>query len=90
MCVFSGNEVLGQLQLSSIPPHMMNGGRGGEEEPIPTLDALEAQKQVKRVIQYLEQRVDTLRENLDLQDKTLNLAFQFKEWRRDVKTVSVL
>ena len=54
---------------------------------MPTLDMLEAQKQVKRVTHYLEQRVDTLRDSLDMRDKTLNLAFQFKDWRRDVKTV---
>ena len=83
----AGREVLSQLQHSVVAPSGVNG-RGGEEEPIPTLDMLESQKQVKRIIHYLEQRVDSLRDSLSMRDKTLNLAFQFKDWKHNVKTVS--
>ena len=79
--------MLNQLQRSVVAPGGANG-RSSEEEPIPTLDMLESQKQVKRVVHYLEQRVDSLRDLLDQRDKTLNLAFQFKDWKRNVKTVS--
>ena len=79
--------MLNQLQRSVVAPGGANG-RSSEEEPIPTLDMLESQKQVKRVVHYLEQRVDNLRDLLDQRDKTLNLAFQFKDWKRNIKTVS--
>ncbi|XP_076451161.1 coiled-coil domain-containing protein 141-like [Babylonia areolata] len=84
LIIRQGHEVLSQLQQSVLG---RGGGRGGEEEPMPTLDTLESQKTVKRVIQYLEQRVDTLHDALDMRDKTLNLAFHFNDWKRNVKTV---
>lgn len=84
----TGREVLNQLQHSVASAGVNGRGGGGEEEPMPTLDMLEAQKQVKRVVHYLEQRVESLRGSLDTRDKTLNLASQFKDWRSDVKTVS--
>lgn len=86
--LFKGRDLLLQLEHSVEEP-TISSGRGGEEEPVPTLDLLEAQKQVKRVILYLEQRVDTLRAVLDSHDRMLNLAVQFTEWKRNVKTVSV-
>ncbi|KAK7113115.1 hypothetical protein V1264_012462 [Littorina saxatilis] len=85
--ISQGREVLNQLQHSVASAGVNGRGGGGEEEPMPTLDMLEAQKQVKRVVHHLEQRVESLRGSLDTRDKTLNLAFQFKDWRSDVKTV---
>ena len=87
LLVDPGHEVLSQLQRSVVSPSGISG-RSSEEEPIPTLDMLESQKQVKRVVHYLEQRMDSLRVSLDQRDKTLNLTFQFKDWKHNVKTVS--
>lgn len=87
LCTFVGKEVLNQLQ-QSVGGSVGMGSHGGDEEPVPTLDLLEAQKQVKRIVQYLEQRVEILRNTLEQRDKVYNLHFQFTDWKRNVKTAS--
>ncbi|GFS02477.1 SEC14 domain and spectrin repeat-containing protein 1 [Elysia marginata] len=42
---------------------------------------------VKRVVQYLTNRVDKLQQLLEDRDRSLNANLQFEEWKRNVKTV---
>ncbi|XP_046554784.1 SEC14 domain and spectrin repeat-containing protein 1-like [Haliotis rubra] len=80
--ISSGKDLLNRLQYDSS-----QSGFRSEDEVIPTLDNLEAQKQTKRVIQYLENRVEKLQDFLDDRDKYLNLSMKYSEWKRKVKSV---
>lgn len=60
----------------------------GEEEPVSTLDHLEAQKQVKRLIQYMENRIDKLQGLLEDQDRSGVTNQKFEELQRHIKSVS--
>ncbi|KAK6166178.1 hypothetical protein SNE40_022937 [Patella caerulea] len=76
-----GRDVLSNLQDKA------NGRFHSGNESVSTLDNLEAQKQVNRVIQYLENRVDKLQDFLEDRDKSLNMNMQTEEWKRSIKTV---
>ncbi|GFO38536.1 sec14 domain and spectrin repeat-containing protein 1 [Plakobranchus ocellatus] len=76
-----GQEVLKSLQENGY------SGYHDSQGTVPTLDNLEAQKQVKRVLQYLTNRVDKLQDLLEERDRSLNANLQFEEWKRNVKTV---
>ncbi|KAK3802342.1 hypothetical protein RRG08_034490 [Elysia crispata] len=76
-----GQSLLKSLQETNYSGYSDNQGT------VPTLDNLEAQKQVKRVLQYLTNRVDKLHDMLEDRDKSLNANMQFEEWKRNVKTV---
>ncbi|CAL1540820.1 unnamed protein product, partial [Lymnaea stagnalis] len=43
--------------------------------------------QVKRVLQYLTNRVDKLQDFLEDSDRNLNSNIQYEEWKRNIKTV---
>ncbi|CAG5126014.1 unnamed protein product, partial [Candidula unifasciata] len=79
--IHQGQDVLKSLQENGFSGYSDNQGM------IPTLDNLEAQKQVKRVLQYLTNRVDKLQEFLEDRDRSLNANMQYAEWKRNVKVV---
>ncbi|OWF44350.1 SEC14 domain and spectrin repeat-containing protein 1 [Mizuhopecten yessoensis] len=76
-----GGELLSQLRRHRDPP------QGQDKDSVWTLDDLEAQKQVKRLIQYIENRVEKLQNYLENRDRTLSLNLQYEELHRDIKTV---
>ncbi|KAJ8320412.1 hypothetical protein KUTeg_001999 [Tegillarca granosa] len=77
-----GKELLARLQQAESHGHLP-----GEEAFATTLDNLEAQKQVKRSIQYLENRVDKLKYFLEDKDKSLSHNLQYEDLQRDIKRV---
>ncbi|XP_064597993.1 SEC14 domain and spectrin repeat-containing protein 1-B-like [Liolophura sinensis] len=73
-----GRDVLNQLQRE---------GTSGFHNDASTLDNLESQRQVKRMIQYLEVKVDKVQEFLDDQDQALSHNVQFSELESGFKKV---
>jgi hypothetical protein len=59
-----------------------------EEDTASTLDNLEDQKQVKRLITYLENRVDKLQNLLEDRDRSLSLNLEYEDFQRNVRNVS--
>jgi hypothetical protein len=59
------------------------------EESVTTLDNLEAQKQVKRLIQYIESRVEKIRAYLEDRDMTLNVEVQRDSVQREIRQVRI-
>ena len=55
---------------------------------IMTLDDLEAQKQVKRIVQYLENRMEKLQDYLSERDRRLNLNVQYEDLQKEIRSVS--
>lgn len=77
---FVGHDLLTRLKLPG----------NSEEDTASTLDNLEEQKQVKRLITYLENRVDKLQNLLEDRDRSLSLNLQYEDFQRNVKHVSVI
>ena len=75
---FVGHDLLTRLK----PPG------NSEDDPASTLDNLEDQKQVKRLITYLENRVDKLQNLLEDRDRSLSLNLEYEDFQRNVKHVS--
>lgn len=80
MLRFVGHDLLTRLKLPG----------NSEEDTASTLDNLEEQKQVKRLITYLENRVDKLQNLLEDRDRSLSLNLQYEDFQRNVKHVSVI
>ena len=57
------------------------------EESVTTLDNLEAQKQVKRTLQYIENRLDKVAAYLDSRDRSLNIDVQRDGVQREIRQV---
>ena len=62
----------------------------GDEEPVSTLDHLEAQKQVKRLIQYMDNRIDKLQNLLEDEDRSVITNQKFEDLQRHIKSVSTI
>ncbi|KAK3083009.1 hypothetical protein FSP39_011505 [Pinctada imbricata] len=77
-----GRELLARLQQYSN-----DQSTAAEEDAVTTLDNLEDQKQVKRMIQYLEGRVDKLQQVLEDRDRSLSINLQYEDLQRNIKTV---
>ena len=58
------------------------------QESVTTLDNLEAQKQVKRMLQYLESRVDKVAAYLENRDRSLNMDVQRDTVQREIRQVT--
>nr|KAI8744805.1 SEC14 domain and spectrin repeat-containing protein 1-B-like [Biomphalaria glabrata] len=76
-----GQELLTTLSENRLSGYSDNQGF------VPTLDNLEVQKQVKRVLQYLTNKVDKLQDYLEDKDRSMNSSIQYEEWKRNIKTV---
>lgn len=57
------------------------------EESVATLDNLEALKQVKRMLQYIENRVDKIRTYLENRDRDLHIDVQRDSVQREIRQV---
>ncbi|KAH3754772.1 hypothetical protein DPMN_189453 [Dreissena polymorpha] len=79
--VLTGKELLEKLQKYSDVA--MAG-----TEPVTTLDNLEAQKHAKRMLQYLEARVDKVASYLDSKGRNLDLDVQRDSVQREIRQVS--
>ena len=78
---FIGQELLQKLQ------HYSDIAMQGQES-VTTLDNLEAQKQVKRMLQYLESRVDKVAAYLENRDRSLNMDVQRDTVQREIRQVT--
>ncbi|KAH9498307.1 S14 domain and spectrin repeat-containing protein 1 [Bulinus truncatus] len=76
----------GQELLTTLSENRASG-YSDSQGFVPTLDHLEVQKQVKRVLQYLTNRVDKLQDLLEDKDRSLNSSIQYEEWKRNINTV---
>ncbi|KAL4216901.1 S14 domain and spectrin repeat-containing protein 1 [Mactra antiquata] len=75
-----GQDLLQKLQQYSDMPVK-------DEEAVTTLDNLEAQKHVKRMLQYIENRVDKIRNYLDNRDRSLHVDVQRDTVQREIRQV---
>ncbi|KAL3854881.1 hypothetical protein ACJMK2_014117, partial [Sinanodonta woodiana] len=76
-----GYDLLSRLQdydKQGVPPGEPMAG---------TLDSLEAQKQVKKMIQIIENRVEKLRGYLTVRDQSLNMNVQHSDLQKDIRRV---
>ena len=78
---YIGQELLQKLQ------HYSDIAMQGQES-VTTLDNLEAQKQVKRMLQYLESRVDKVAAYLENRDRSLNMDVQRDTVQREIRQVT--
>jgi hypothetical protein len=79
--------LIGQELLQKLQQYSDVAMRG--EESVTTLDNLEAQKQVKRLIQYIESRVEKIRAYLEDRDMTLNVEVQRDSVQREIRQVRI-
>ena len=77
--------ITGQELLQKLQQYSDVAMRG--EESVTTLDNLEAQKQVKRMIQYIESRVEKIRAYLENRDRSLNVEVQRDTVQREIRQV---
>lgn len=81
--VLVGKDLLNRLHHQNdivIPP--------GDDEAVSTLDHLEAQKQVKRLIQYMENCIEKLENLLEDEDRSVITNQKFEDLQRHIKAVS--
>ncbi|KAL5005801.1 hypothetical protein ScPMuIL_016959 [Solemya velum] len=74
-----GKDLLFRLQEDS--------GTGFQDNGLITLDTLEAQKQVKRMVQDLENRCDRLQDYLQNEDRSLSASLDLEDLQRNMRRV---